>query len=117
MPSSFQTEFSASVLPDLFATFGETVVVFAGRNEQSGRNVTACVSWRDVSIDASTGREIRQLGDLTVREGSDITRRDAIEVQGNVYQVTAVSEPANGVEYITVQRFDGEWRRGAKGVL
>lgn len=115
--SEFSTEFASAVSADVLSTFGDPLTLWANGQQADARTITGSLSWQEEFLDEQSGRSLRRRGDITVAAGSGITRRDLFVIGEGLYSVISRSEPANGLEYIVIQRIDGELRREARKTL
>lgn len=86
MASKFDTEFAEEAAADLLAEFGEPVVVFAG-GENSGRTITAIVSYSETEIDEVSGERHDNTGSIKFLLSESVLHLDRISIAGEDYQV------------------------------
>jgi len=82
------------------------------------QNVTALVTWEDAAVISGDGkRDARIRGGLSLASDSSIRMSDRWEINGVIYQTTAVSPPQNGMQSILIEQRKGDLRGSSLGVI
>lgn len=115
MGSQFSSQFQTDALPELLAEFGESIAVLEGGVSGRKKSITAIVAF-DETRKGQHGEQSLAVT-IKVATGTEITRRDVIEIGREAYRVTMTGKERHGLTEYKVTRYEGEQRTEARNVL